>query len=1069
MFDVTTSAHETLTLDAVQATAAATAGPCVVLGGPGTGKTTTVLAWAARRLQAANGPDHGVVVLVPSRRGATRVRDLLSRRVTVTSRDPAVRTPHSLAWAVLRESALRHGQRPPRLLTGAESDLSLADLLAGHEAGEGGLPLWPDSMPIEVRALRAFRTDLRELWARLVERGHGPQRLAHLGRRHGRLEWMAAAAVLDERLRVIGLSGDNSWDPAEIVDEAAARLEGDDGLRRWAADRVRALAVDDAQDLTTAGWRLVGALGGGGADLLVTGDPDLATQTFRGARPAGLTAVADDHRSSSGDPAPVLVLPTVWRCPPVLADVGHAVAERIGVVTAVHRRPAARSTDGNEATARVVIFGDTTDEAAGIAGILRGWHHDPEEPVPWHRMAVIVRSLRRAESIRRAGAGLGVPVVIPGPGVPLRDQPAVVMLLRAGAVACRPEMMDAAVLRELACGPIGGSDSLRWQHLIRAARSASAGRHPADALAEQVRLRLSRADRRAVPDPAADWLGVSPRHARPVDRVHTVLAAARRQLQDRDQPESVLWALWQATGLARRWRASALASGADAGSSEDDLDAVMALFDAAAGFAERQPGAGMAAFCDHVAALGVADDRLSGAAVAAAVTVTTATGAVGLEFDAVVVAGVQDGVWPDLRVRGSLLHTAELVDSLDGRHGIATADQVRQTLDDELRLFHVAVTRARRHLVVTAVNGDDERPSELCRLVAGPGVDLTAAELPLPPSWHDHTLPSLVVALRRLIGAGAAPLVLPGMPPAPSPAAAAAMLARLAAQGVPGADPAQWWWSGAAPIPLGNPPAERPERAVTISASAVEAFSICPLRAYLSRLASDGGEESARRLGELIHRAAQRHPQGSAAELQGVVDAGWAELGIGEGWMAERLRRRAEVMVQRLADWMAGRPPPVATEIGFRMDLDGVTVAGTIDRLDEVGGPLVGGPLGTRPVQVIDYKTGAPHTKEAARENTQLGLYQMAVDRGLVADGLRSAGAALVHVGGTARAAAVRDQPRLTAVDAARVEEIVGRYADAIRSGEFPATPGSHCERCRVRTSCPVDPTGSHPLSLEAP
>jgi len=66
-------------------------------------------------------------------------------------------------------------------------------------------------------------------------------------------------------------------------------------------------------------------------------------------------------------------------------------------------------------------------------------------------------------------------------------------------------------------------------------------------------------------------------------------------------------------------------------------------------------------------------------------------------------------------------------------------------------------------------------------------------------------------------------------------------------------------------------------------------------------------------------------------------------------------------------------------------------------------------------------------------------------------------------------AAAVRDQPRLTAVDAARVEEIVGRYADAIRSGEFPATPGSHCERCRVRTSCPVDPTGSHPLSLEAP
>src|SRR5262249_25879823 len=112
------------------------------------------------------------------------------------------------------------------------------------------------------------------------------------------------------------------------------------------------------------------------------------------------------------------------------------------------------------------------------------------------------------------------------------------------------------------------------------------------------------------------------------------------------------------------------------------------------------------------------------------VTISTAHRAKGLEWDVVVVAGVQEATWPDLRLRGSLLGMDDLVQESDRgelltfagpaagqdrRPGqdAAAAALASKLLDEERRLFYVAVTRARRSLVVTAVGGDDteQRPS----------------------------------------------------------------------------------------------------------------------------------------------------------------------------------------------------------------------------------------------------------------------------------------------------------------------------------------------------------------------
>ena len=89
------------------------------------------------------------------------------------------------------------------------------------------------------------------------------------------------------------------------------------------------------------------------------------------------------------------------------------------------------------------------------------------------------------------------------------------------------------------------------------------------------------------------------------------------------------------------------------------------------------------------------------------VRLLTAHRSKGLEWDVVVVAGVQEETWPDLRMRGSLLGVDELAEAASGPGQDASADVdaallAAKLLAEERRLFYVAVTRAKSKLVVTA-------------------------------------------------------------------------------------------------------------------------------------------------------------------------------------------------------------------------------------------------------------------------------------------------------------------------------------------------------------------------------
>lgn len=120
-------------------------GPLLLLAGPGTGKTTTLVEAVAHRVEH-DGVDPGrVLVLTFSRRAAGELRERIARRLGRTIREPLARTFHSYAFGLLRREAVAQGEPSPRLLGGAEQDVLIRELLRG-DVEQLGTGYWPDHL-----------------------------------------------------------------------------------------------------------------------------------------------------------------------------------------------------------------------------------------------------------------------------------------------------------------------------------------------------------------------------------------------------------------------------------------------------------------------------------------------------------------------------------------------------------------------------------------------------------------------------------------------------------------------------------------------------------------------------------------------------------------------------------------------------------------------------------------------------------------------------------------------------------------------------------------------------------
>lgn len=1061
---------------------------------------------------------------------------------------PRVFTPAAFALRILSQWFSQRLQPLPApvLLMGADEDAALEQLI--------GQVSW--SQPAEVTQTRGFRAQIRNLFSRCGELGVDYQLLEQLGQAAQVQLWCEAAPLLKLWDSQSDISAANramalKLDTARLQDRALYALE------HWYQADVTAppqlpdlVVVDDYQDCTAATARLLRALaalnlgqaggqgsvgqapsaGLGGAtgvgepggvgvsspsmggpggvgvsgpstggpggmsdpsgavgrrdgrstQIVVLGNPDEAVETFRGGDPLMLASAARDFN------AVALTLPQVHRGSRQIAALIELAVQQVQVAGCIsQRRPSYQHLAQNNQSVCFKVAPDDTVQVGAVAAHMRSLHL--EQGLAWGQMAVIVRQSSSVELIRQELRRGGVPLAPDTPALLLRSEPAAKALLDCARAALE-QLLGVPVVQEeaaraLLLSPLVGFSAIELRRLRRIL-----GESP-DHLSIRVLSDSELFDQlEAAPTLAAK--------AKVAQAINEALAKERSE-----GLEALVWGAWQASGKAQYWRQLALDIEADSllrQRADHDLDVVISLFKRLEVWSERNPSAPGQQFLDELEAQQVASDSVAAlGARPQGVSVLTVAACAGRQWEFVAVLGIDDGVWPNLRLRDSLTQTGLLTDivsqriadtvnlssltaSLDPQ---ALAQARAQICSDEMRLLVAAMSRANSQLWLGAVNGGEQGPSSFFNYLS------RQSAIPVEPIQPGgaYTLRGLVATLRRQLmldlkhnNGTQAPQI-------------AALLAALAQRGVPGADPRSWLGIAGASQFLTELPAQLEgqdrlgtqvaahavvalkqlqaqrvnqarQRGARLSPSDVENIETCPLRWYLQRHGGSPASSSAQQIGALIHWLAQQGQEHGLSREQ-LLDLFYRErssLQLPGGWYGRQENQRVEKMVENLALYLANSPANMQVEVEcpvraqVELEVDGaplkIKISGRADRLEHT----------SQGIDVIDFKTGASVDSAGAQTNAQLATYRVA----LQARGENVHGGALIMLGKENKKAQVDALTYPGSRELAPSDyletgqgwdtDLISAAARDSLGPSYQARTGEHCRHCAYQDFCPA-------------
>lgn len=1055
---------------------------------------------------------------------------------------PRVFTPAAFALRILSQWFSQRLQPLPApvLLMGADEDAALEQLI--------GQVSW--SQPAEVTQTRGFRAQIRNLFSRCGELGVDYQLLEQLGQAAQVQLWCEAAPLLKLWDSQSDISAANramalKLDTARLQDRALYALE------HWYQADVTAppqlpdlVVVDDYQDCTAAtarllhalaalnlgeaegqGWSAgqmpsaglgdasgaqgpgscgsangsgdatgagepgdVGVTSSGGVEhkdgrstqIVVLGNPDEAVETFRGGDPLMLASAARDFD------AVALTLPQVHRGSRQIAALIELAVQQVQVAGCIsQRRPNYQHLAQNSQSVCFKIAPDDTVQVGAVAAHMRSLHL--EQGLAWGQMAVIVRQSSSVELIRQELRCGGVPLAPDTPALLLRSEPAAKALLDCARAALE-QLLGVPVVQEeaaraLLLSPLVGFSAIELRRLRRIL-----GESP-DHLSTRVLSDTELFDQlEAAPTLAAK--------AKVAQAINEALAKERSE-----GLEGLVWGAWQASGKAQYWRQLALDIEADSllrQRADHDLDVVISLFKRLEVWSERNPSAPGQQFLDELEAQQVASDSVASlGARPQGVSVLTVAACAGRQWEFVAVLGIDDGVWPNLRLRDSLTQTGLLTDivsqriadtvnlasltaSLDPQ---ALAQARAQICSDEMRLLVAAMSRANSQLWLGAVNGGEQGPSSFFNYLS------RQSDIPVEPIQPGgaYTLRGLVATLRRQLmldlkhnNGTEAPQI-------------AALLAALAQRGVPGADPRSWLGIAGASQFLTDLPAQLEgqdrlgtqvathavvalkqlqaqrvnqarQRGARLSPSDVENIETCPLRWYLQRHGGSPASSSAQQIGALIHWLAQQGQEHGLSREQ-LLDLFYRErssLQLPGGWYGRQENQRVEKMVENLALYLANSPANMQVEVEcpvraqVELEVDGaplkIKISGRADRLEHT----------SQGIDVIDFKTGASVDSAGAQTNAQLATYRVA----LQARGENVHGGALIMLGKENKKAQVDALTYPGSRELAPSDyletgqgwdtDLISAAARDSLGPSYQARTGEHCRHCAYQDFCPA-------------
>jgi DNA helicase-2/ATP-dependent DNA helicase PcrA len=1020
-------------------------GPLLVLGGPGTGKTT-VLAERFRR------HEDGALLLAHSPAAAEQLREATDGDET------AVTTFPGFCAALLRDEALEARIDPFSMLaTPADRlalllehidalPLSLHDLRGNPSALLGSVITRIDRLKDEL-----ITADDYAAWAATL-REDGDERRSGAARER---EFAEIYAAHDRLLAEAG-----ALDLGDLVLLAFRLLRDKPHVRERVAARWRHLLVDDYQDVSFAQSLLLRLLAGEHQDVCVAADDDQSIVRFRGASRKNLR----DFRAEWPEHAE-LVLDRSLRVPARVLDAASAL-----IATVEDREPKPAPTEGGPGD---LEFWACTNERAQAQAVAADVERlIAREGVAPEEVCVLVRSVR--------GEGQAVAVALEERAVPYT-------LVGEAAFFQRAEVRDLVAWLRLLIDPGDAGAVVR-----------ALARPPVELRAIDLARVTQIARRRKLDMVGALGAALESPQIPPEARERIVgflkLYRSASAALDSTRPDLYVHRLIERLGLRRQLLFAA--------STEvvERLHNLARFGELATAYARRSPQASAREFARSIAAVaesGLRDEEEynpSRPIAPRGVRVMAMGASKGVSYEHVYVLGLIAARMPGPRRRTlepipDALVKEVLPPDTKGAH----ADRMR-------RLLYVAVTRTAKRLVVAYPERTDrggvQQPSPFAEeMRAAVGAEWTPREEELfgPAETLQSTFRMLrdellttvaqvggrlgelrfdtdldvshaVVRYLELVKLGALLEKTRG-----DAASVAELLPEINTRLLQAVTSEQREIFETSALDEYLLDAERDEKlrqraiaqrtepsleafiprrggGLLLSATDIETYRTCPLKYKFARVFRIPSEPTLnQRFGILVHQVLERfHAAGATRtlpELLGLLEAGWRRGGFGDSEEERQLRGKATQSLVTYHDRFRDEPAePVWFEKGFQFRLGGHMLRGRVDRVDKLpdGG-----------YELIDYKTGRPKSAAQLRDDIQLSLYAVAAREDWQVEAARQS---YYYVLDDEKVPVDKSEE-----DRDWIEDTVLEVAEGIQAQGFEPTPSyAACSMCDYRIACPA-------------
>ncbi|MBD3368088.1 MAG: AAA family ATPase [Candidatus Eisenbacteria bacterium] len=435
-----------------------------------------------------------------------------------------------------------------------------------------------------------------------------------------------------------GLRRMNAFDFDDLIMGTVRLLRDEPRVLDAYSERFQHVLVDEYQDTSHAQYQLVNLLSSMHRNIMVVGDDDQSIYGWRGADISNILDFEHDHPDAT-----VVTLEQNYRSTGGILDAAHDVVSRNA-----RRKEKKLWTDrGDGVPVRVVRVANEYHEADAIRDMI-GSLIDEEE-LAARDFAVLYRTHAQSRVIEDSLRRAGVAYDIVG-GVRFYERAEVKDVLGYLRVIANPD--DAVSLGRIINVPprkLGKKSVERLEDF-----AAGAGIPLREALGRSVEIE-----------------GLTPQARKSLDALAAMFASLEEKV-DTDPADALIREVLEASGY------TAWLEGQRTDEATERLGNVEELVSAAAEFAEVSERSDLPAFLEQVALVANIDmweDRLD------AVSLMTLHNAKGLEFPAVMVPGLEEGLLP---------HESSFGDV--------------EELEEERRLLYVGMTRAKDHLVLLSAD-----------------------------------------------------------------------------------------------------------------------------------------------------------------------------------------------------------------------------------------------------------------------------------------------------------------------------------------------------------------------------